>query len=82
MSKYIIDRFKLTRDGQRSRVFYTGRSIDFSTRIENAKVFTNLERAKETFRYLMDCNMTVYIIEIKDNNKQDIVYVPDMEIRK
>jgi len=79
LSTYIIDKLRSTPDGQRRRVFYTGRSIDFSTRMSNAKVFTDLNRAKEALRYLMDCNMTVYIIEIKDNKKEDVVYSTDME---
>lgn len=79
MSKYFIDKFVINKNGNRQRVFYTGEGIQFSKSIENAKFFDKFERAKESVKYLNDCNMTVYVIEITEDNKQNIAYSPDKE---
>lgn len=64
MKNYIIDRFRMNKNYRRERVFYTGVGIDFSRKISDAKHFDTLERARESVKYLNDCNMDVYIVEI------------------
>lgn len=73
MSGYFIDRFIINKNGNRQRVFYTGIGITFSRSLQDAKIFDKIERARESVKYLNDCNMTVYIIKVTDD-KQDVVY--------
>ena len=67
MSKYIIDRFRINKRGNRERIFYTGVGLEFSRKMSDAKMFDNVDRAKESVKYLNDCNMNVYIVEVKSD---------------